>query len=224
MAALRPSILHSRMRSSLLAHLAGQARALSLPSFDYKRIRDNAHQLLDNAIKRNVKDAQPHKVGRLYDKFCSLTTAIVQDRHALNMASAKLAKGKHSGLGAEEVAIVRAHARACKAAIQTTEASLAGVQAAMEHEASLIPNTSHPDAPVGDESHAHTVRIHGLLHTIDRVPEDGIDITRLSNLPFADHLVLAERLGLVDMAAGASVAGSRFHYWRGAGALLELAL
>ncbi|KAJ2399597.1 seryl-tRNA synthetase, partial [Coemansia sp. RSA 2559] len=224
MAALRPSILHSRGRSSLLAQLAGQVRALSLPSFDYKHIRDNADQLLDNAIKRNVKDAQPHRVGKLYDEFCTLTTAAVRDRHALNTASAMLAKGKHNGLDAKELAMVRARARALKAAIQTTETSLAGVQAAMAHEASRIPNSSHPDAPVGDESHARTVRTHGLLHTIDRVPENGIDIARLSNLPFADHLVLAERLGLVDMAAGASVAGSRFHYWRGAGALLELAL
>lgn len=39
-----------------------------------------------------------------------------------------------------------------------------------------------------------------------------------------DHLELGEKLGIIDFAAGAKVAGSQFYYLKNEGALLELAL
>ncbi|MDV3221019.1 MAG: serine--tRNA ligase, partial [Intrasporangium sp.] len=39
-----------------------------------------------------------------------------------------------------------------------------------------------------------------------------------------DHLALGERLGAIDMERGAKVAGARFYYLTGVGALLELAV
>ncbi|KAJ1663959.1 Serine--tRNA ligase, mitochondrial [Coemansia sp. RSA 1813] len=243
MAPLRPTMLRGCVRicrtplslkQQQQTHIFRQTRTLSLPSFDYKYIRDNADSLLNDAIKRNVKDAQPHRVGQLYDEFCTLTTAANSSRSSLNTVSKELAvlikeikkctDADDKKTKTEKLARLRDRAKALKMTIQGTEATLAGVQASMTREAARIPNVSHPDAPEGDESHARIVRIHGTLHKIDRVPEDGVDTAKLSQTPFADHLSLAERLGLVDMAAGASVAGSRFHYWRGAGALLELAL
>ncbi|KAJ2559148.1 seryl-tRNA synthetase [Coemansia sp. RSA 1933] len=205
-----------------------QTRRLSLPSFDYKYIRDNADAIVADAARRNVKDIRPHRVGQLYDEFCALTSTVNSRRSSLNAVSRELAglarAGKGGGAIAGERQLLRDRARALKTEVQTADTALASVQAEMAHEAARIPNRSHPDTPVGDESCARTVRIHGRLHTIDGVPEDGVDTTRLSRTSFADHVQLAERLGLVDMEAGASVAGSRFHYWRGAGALLELAL
>ncbi|KAJ2144658.1 Serine--tRNA ligase, mitochondrial [Coemansia sp. RSA 678] len=62
------------------------------------------------------------------------------------------------------------------------------------------------------------------LHNIKTVPVDGVNTLELSNVEFQDHYNLVQRLETVDMEAGARVAGSRFHYWRGGGALLELAL
>jgi seryl-tRNA synthetase len=38
-----------------------------------------------------------------------------------------------------------------------------------------------------------------------------------------DHVQLGESLGLIDFEAGAAVAGTKFAYLRGAGALLEVA-
>lgn len=72
--------------------------------------------------------------------------------------------------------------------------------------------------------------------TLDDVPSGGPDGFRILDQVRAprdfaadgfeprDHLDLARRLGVLDMERGAKVAGSRFFYLRGAGALLERAL
>ncbi|KAJ2712436.1 seryl-tRNA synthetase [Coemansia spiralis] len=219
-------------RAPRLLLLAGrQRRTLIQPSFDYKHIRDHASQLLDNAAKRNVQGTQPHRVGELYDEFRALVSASNEHRSALNAASrelgalARAAKGPISQPAdpAAEAAL-REQARAAKLAIHEIKGRLDAVDAELQREAASIPNMSHPDTPVGDESCARVVRTHGTLHTVGKVPRDGVDTQALSDADFRDHADLALQLGIIDMEAGARVAGSRFHYWRGAGALLELAL
>ncbi|KAJ2624555.1 Serine--tRNA ligase, mitochondrial [Coemansia sp. RSA 1358] len=210
-----------------------QMRTIIQPSFDYKYIRDNADILLDNAVKRNVKDARPHKVGQLYDEFRALTSAANDYRGSLNTVSKELGttiRELKSSDGEDRISRkkilegLRSRARKLKADIQEIEEKLKKIQASLMYEAAKIPNMSHPDTPVGDESKARVFRTNGSLDTVDRIPKDGVDTSVLSAKPFADHYKLALKLGIIDMEAGAKVAGSRFHYWKGAGALLELAL
>ncbi|KAJ1729822.1 seryl-tRNA synthetase [Coemansia biformis] len=214
-----------------------QRRTLLQPSFDYKYIRDNADRLLDSAAQRNVRGARPHRVGELYDEFRALVSAANEHRSTLNAASKELGALARAGKACKPsaqgpqpqsedpaVAALREQAMDAKLALQESKARLAEVEAQLQREAARIPNTSHPDTPVGDESCARVVRICGDLHNIHKVPLDGVDTRALSDADFRDHYDLALRLGIVDMEAGAKVAGSRFHYWRGAGALLELAL
>ncbi|GAB3222436.1 serine--tRNA ligase [Mycolicibacterium hippocampi] len=67
---------------------------------------------------------------------------------------------------------------------------------------------------------------------IDGVPaggEDDFRVLETVGVPPAiddpkDHLELGESLGLIDMERGAKVAGSRFYFLTGAGALLQLGL
>jgi seryl-tRNA synthetase len=67
---------------------------------------------------------------------------------------------------------------------------------------------------------------------LDGVPAGGEDDYRVLDLfgePAAienpkDHLELGESLGLIDMARGAKVSGSRFYFLTGRGALLQLGL
>ncbi|KAJ2607680.1 seryl-tRNA synthetase [Coemansia sp. RSA 1804] len=214
-----------RQRCQRQADIAWQTRrTLKQPAFDYRHIRDNAASVQANAERRNVRDARAHRVAQLYDEFCALTAAANDKRSRLNSASRELAASKSeskSGPGSEAM---KRQARALREAVRDADAAVAQVQAALEREAARLPNSTHGATPEGDESQARVVRTHGTLHTIDRVPEDGVDQRHLSQKPFADHADLAARLGLVDLAAGAAVAGARFHYWRGAGALLELAL
>ncbi|KAJ2805123.1 hypothetical protein H4R21_001378, partial [Coemansia helicoidea] len=224
-------VWRARRLAAVCPHRLTQRRTLLQPSFDYKHIRDNASQLLDNAAKRNVRGTQPHRVGELYDEFRALVSASNEHRSALNAASRELGALARAakGAGGQPVdpaaeAALRERAGQAKHALQDIKGRLDAVDAELQRTAAAIPNTSHPDTPVGDESCARVVRTHGTLHTVHKVPRDGVDTRELSDADFRDHYDLALQLGIVDMEAGARVAGSRFHYWRGAGALLELAL
>src|SRR5690606_8027027 len=75
---------------------------------------------------------------------------------------------------------------------------------------SAIPNMTHPDAPIGGEEDATTVRTWGQKPAFDYQPKD--------------HVALMESLDLVDLAAGSKVAGHGFYYLKNEAVLLELAL
>ena len=73
-----------------------------------------------------------------------------------------------------------------------------------------LPNLLVDGVPAGDENNFVVRETVGDEPTFD--------------FPARDHLELAEPLGIIDMERGAKVAGSRFYYLVGAGALLENAL
>ncbi|XP_056157783.1 serine--tRNA ligase, mitochondrial [Lampris incognitus] len=73
-----------------------------------------------------------------------------------------------------------------------------------------LPNTTHPDVPVGDESQAKVVEVVGQKPVFDFEPRG--------------HLKLGEHLGLIRQRHLAHVSGHRSYYLRGAGARLQTAL
>ncbi|XP_049925159.1 serine--tRNA ligase, mitochondrial [Epinephelus moara] len=73
-----------------------------------------------------------------------------------------------------------------------------------------LPNTSHPDVPVGDESQARVLELVGQKPEFDFKPRG--------------HLELGEGLGLIRQRHLAHVSGHRSYYLRGAGARLQTAL
>ena len=73
-----------------------------------------------------------------------------------------------------------------------------------------IPNTPHPDCPVGSDETANPV-----VRTWGEKPQIADP---------QDHIALAERLGLVDFEAAAKISGSGFAVYTGQGARLERAL
>jgi len=74
-----------------------------------------------------------------------------------------------------------------------------------------IPNLSHPDAPVGEESASRELR------------RGATDVLPFS-FPTLDHVELAEQHDLIDFEAGARIAGHGFYFLKNEAALLELAL
>ena len=75
----------------------------------------------------------------------------------------------------------------------------------------LIPNMTHPAAPVGTTAEDNkVVRRWGEPTKFDFAAKD--------------HVVLAEALDLVDFDAGAAVAGQKFYYLKNEAVLLEMAL
>src|SRR5262245_15821478 len=75
----------------------------------------------------------------------------------------------------------------------------------------LIPNLTHPDAPIGADANANKVIAeYGSKPQFDFKPKD--------------HVALCEGLDLADFEAGTRVAGQKFYFLKNEGALLEMAL
>ncbi|XP_035535888.1 serine--tRNA ligase, mitochondrial [Morone saxatilis] len=73
-----------------------------------------------------------------------------------------------------------------------------------------LPNTTHPDVPVGDESQVRVVELVGEKPEFDFKPRG--------------HIELGEELGLIRQRHLAHISGHRSYYLRGAGARLQIAL
>ncbi|XP_008307634.3 serine--tRNA ligase, mitochondrial [Cynoglossus semilaevis] len=73
-----------------------------------------------------------------------------------------------------------------------------------------LPNTTHPDVPVGDESKARLVELVGHKPEFDFKPKN--------------HVELGEELGLIRQRNLSHISGHRTYYLRGAGARLQTAL
>jgi len=74
-----------------------------------------------------------------------------------------------------------------------------------------IPNLPAPDAPVGkDESENQEIKKWGQLPKFDFKPKD--------------HVEIGEALEIIDIQRAAKVSGTRFGYFKGDGALLEMGL
>ena len=74
-----------------------------------------------------------------------------------------------------------------------------------------LPNMTHPEAPVGDESNSKEIR-------------QGEMEVRRPSFPVVDHVELASQHKLVDFEGGARIAGHGFYYLKNEAVLLELAL
>ncbi|MBI1246772.1 serine--tRNA ligase [bacterium] len=76
----------------------------------------------------------------------------------------------------------------------------------------LIPNLTHPDAPIGEDDKANLELRRGATEP------------RKFDFPVLDHVELGEKLDLIDFESGAQVAGAGFYYLKNEAVLLELAL
>jgi seryl-tRNA synthetase len=98
-----------------------------------------------------------------------------------------------------------------KQLVAENEAALKTLEAQLRELEMQVPNLTHPDAPVGAGDVANrTVRTWGEKKAFDFKP--------------LDHVELMERLDLLDLEAGARVAGHGFYFLKNEAVLLELAL
>lgn len=133
--------------------------------------------------------------------------------------------------------------RVLKEEIHGQEAELSTLETQLYDQAVMIPNTTHPDSPIGPESEARLVRIHGVPRLnpgVKAFAQPGIDSTAealggageegralmgtVSDFPLLDHVALSKHLDLVDFESATAVTGSRWYYLKNEAALLELAL
>src|SRR4029077_20601737 len=100
--------------------------------------------------------------------------------------------------------------RALRERVSQLEVELAKVETDVRAALMTIPNLTHPDAPLGDEADSKTVRTWGTPRQFDFKP--------------LDHVALSEKHDLIDLEAGARVAGHGFYFLKNEAVLLELAL
>ena len=106
------------------------------------------------------------------------------------------------------------------AEISGMDARLAHINAQLDDLLYRIPNPPDPDVPVGGEEASQIVRTWGEPVTSHEEPQSA-DHEAWIRKP---HWEVGERLGIIDLAAGAKVTGSGFPVLKGSGASLQRAL
>jgi len=169
-------------------------------------VREHLDAVKANCKNRNVT-ADPDGVVRLDDDRKRLLTEAQHKQQRANEVSRLIPREKDAARKQEMIA----EGRKLREEVGEIEGRLRQVEADLKGVLTLIPNMTHPDAPVGTTADDNKV-IHrwGEPRKFDFKPKD--------------HVALAEALDLVDFEAGASVAGQKFYFLKNEAALLELAL
>jgi seryl-tRNA synthetase len=173
---------------------------------DLNYVRENLEAVKANCRNRNVK-ADVDAVVRLDDERRRLfqETQVLQQKRNENAK----ATGKEKD-PAKKQALIQ-EGRELREKIDALESQGKQVEADLNSALSLIPNMSHPEAPVGTTDQDNKeVRRWGDPRKFDFPPKD--------------HVALAEALDLADFQAGSSVAGQKWYYLKNEAVLLELAL
>jgi seryl-tRNA synthetase len=160
--------------------------------------RDPAPVRAALARRRDGSDARLDAALALYDRRNALRPELEALQARRNEASRAIGAAKQAG---EDASAAIAQMQEVAARVREREAEVASLEAELAAVNATLPNP--PDPSAADED--TTLRSWGSGRADGR-----------------DHLELAGRL--IDMEAGAKVAGSRFAYLKGALVLLELAL
>ena len=173
---------------------------------DAAYIRENLDAVKANCVNRNVK-ADVERVVQLDDERKRLEHETQTLQQRANEVSKLIPKEKEAAKKQELIA----EGKKLREQIAGLEKQLDQVKAELRAALVMIPNMTHPDAPVSTDPNGNKV--------IKKWGEP-----RKFDFAAKDHVALAEKLQLVDFEAGASVAGQKFYFLKNEAVLLELAL
>jgi len=172
---------------------------------DPKYIREHAEEVRENCRRRN----SPADV----DAWLALDAKrlkYLQEAEAIRAERNAVAESMKGAKTPEERDPLIARGKALKDELAVKETGLAEVEAQWLDLSSAFPNLTHPASPIG------------------KTDEDNVEIRQVGQPTVLDkplsHVELAERHGLIEFERGAKVAGAKFYFLRGKGALLEMAL
>jgi seryl-tRNA synthetase len=174
---------------------------------DRKFIVENAAKVQENCRLRGAK-VDVHRFVELENLRKTHKVEIDQLNQKANELSKAIGKAKDAAereARKEEGRQLRQKTLDLQAEMDRIEAEQNGIHRA-------IPNMTHPAAPVGADDQANLELFRGKT------------TPRQFDFPPLDHVVLGEKLGLVDFEAGARVAGHGFYFLKNEMVLLELAL
>jgi seryl-tRNA synthetase len=170
-------------------------------------IRDNLDAVKQNCVNRNVPTVPVERAVACDDERRRLVHLRSETAAKQNEVSKKFPQAKTP----EEKQALKEESARLKAEVGTIDAQLAVVEGDLRANLLLIPNMTHPAAPVGADPSANVVvSKHGEPRAFDFQPKD--------------HVALCEALDLADFEAGTRVAGQKFYFLKNEAALLEVAL
>ena len=154
------------------------------------------------------RGADPALVDALLSADVSRRAAVAT---ADRLRAEQKALGKQVGKASpDERSALLASAGQLAAKVKEAEAVQSAADAELDSAARALDNVIIDGVPAGGEENFVVVDEVGEPTTFDFEPRD--------------HLALGESLGLIDMQRGAKVAGSRFYFLTGNGALLQLGM
>ncbi|XP_068650991.1 serine--tRNA ligase, chloroplastic/mitochondrial isoform X2 [Aristolochia californica] len=174
-------------------------------AIDFKWIRDNKDVVAVNIKNRN-SDADLELVLELYERMLSHQKEVEWLRGERNVVANKM-KGK---LEASERQVLIEQGKKLKEDLVTLEENLVELTDQLQQEAQCIPNTTHPDVPIGGEDCS------ALRKMVGSPPQFSFTVK--------DHLQLGKEMDLFDFDAAAEVSGSKFYYLKNEAVLLEMGL
>ena len=173
---------------------------------DLKYIKEHPEEVREN-IRNRYMNVDVDDILALYEERNRLLRTIEEIRQKRN-ENAKRMKGK---LEAEERNALIVEGKQLKEQIAALEEEMKSIDVRLWDEAKKIPNSAHPDAPVGKED------------------KDNLELRRVgspSEFSFEakDHIQLGDQLDLLDFETAAKVSGPKFYYLKNEAVLLEMAL
>ncbi len=174
---------------------------------DLKFVRSNLDRIREMIRDRDY-DLDVSRLEALDQERRKRLTSLEELRHRRNQVSEEIAAMKKRGEDASEVI---AQMKEVSSQIKEREKELSQFLEELDQLLMVMPNIPHESVPVGkDENDNPVVRTWGEIPEWDFEP-----------LP---HWETGERLGILDFARAAKIAGARFALYRGLGARLERAL
>jgi seryl-tRNA synthetase len=171
---------------------------------DLQFICDNAVAVAANCRNRGVA-ADVGAIVSLRDQRSALIQAGDALRREQNEIAQKIPKASKD----ERPALVE-RGKSLKLLVAENGTQLQQLEEQLREAQSSLPNMTHPDAPVGGEDAIVVLRAVGKKPAFDFQPKD--------------HVELMAGLELLDLDAGAKVAGHGFYFLKNEAVLLELAL
>ena len=161
-------------------------------------------ELIKTALQNRQKDASVVDQILSIDKDRRQVLIQVEDLRSQQNALSRGFKGKPTEDQIKEVSVI-------KDKLKTQEAELKTLEDKQNLLLEEIPNIPADDVPVGKDESENVV-----YKTVGEIPK--FDFQPL------DHADLGEKLDIIDIKKAAQVSGSRFGYFKGQGAILEMAV
>ncbi len=173
---------------------------------DRKFVVENAELVKKNCANRGAK-ADVDRLVALEAERKTLQAKIDGLNHQANTVSKSIGQAKDA---AERDARKEEGRRLRELVVAATD-DLKIVSEEADALLRMIPNLTHPDAPIGGEAASRELR------------RGKTPVPKFNFKPL-DHVALAEKLCMVDFEGGAKVAGHGFYFLKNDAVLLELAL